>query len=244
MTTLEELDTEFGRITIVQSDEDGSISYYQGDCLQSRMNDEGVSACVYVHIIHSIIRQSKAKHILMIGCAGGTLASMLHDQGYKVTLVDINPHAFRLARQYFDMPSNIECFVQDGVTYLQEAGRQFDAIVIDAFANEVKVPESFSSDSFFKVAKDALNPFGALIMNIVVADDNDDSAECIALNMRLAGLDSVLFDWPGKNERNTIVAAGTVDHIQVKPHILPKFIRNKLEGLTRRLPKKLVMSVG
>ena len=114
MILLEELDTKFGNIKIMRSKRDGSVLYHQEECFHSLANTEGVSICAYVHVMYNIIRQSGAQNILMIGCAGGTLATMLHRIGCNVTVVDINSASFKLARKYFQMPKEIECILGDG----------------------------------------------------------------------------------------------------------------------------------
>src|SRR3954468_18870292 len=117
MILLEEIDTEFGNIKIMRSKRDGTCSYYQEECFHSQINAEGISTCGYVHVMYSIIKQAKARRVLMIGCAGGTLATMLHNAGCEVTVVDINPHAFTLGKRYFKMPEAVKCAVGDGVAF-------------------------------------------------------------------------------------------------------------------------------
>jgi protein-L-isoaspartate O-methyltransferase len=68
----------------------------------------------YVHVMYSIIKQSNAENVLMICGASGMLATMLYRSGCHVTAVDINPHAFTLAKKYFQMPDEVECVVGDG----------------------------------------------------------------------------------------------------------------------------------
>src|SRR3989442_624287 len=98
MILLEELDTEFGNIRITLSKHDGAYTYYQNGCFHSQANSDGISTCAYVHVMYKIIKQSGAQRVLMIGCAGGTLATMLHRLGCQVTVVDINPYAFTIAK--------------------------------------------------------------------------------------------------------------------------------------------------
>lgn len=234
MITLEELDTEFGRITIVRSEAGDVTSYFQDSCLQSRMAEGGVSVLAYAHIMHGILRQIKARRVLIIGCAGGTLATMLHKDGCIVTVVDVNPHAFILARKYFAMPDAVECITWDGFAYLQQAQRRFDAVILDAFDSKVRVPESLMTEACFNAVRNRLVAEGVVLMNVVLADDADGTANIIARNMRSSGLPAMLFDWPGLRERNCVIAGGAVESIHFKAHALPKFIHEKIEGLIQR----------
>jgi spermidine synthase len=238
MILLEELDTEFGNIKIIQSKDDGKLSYHQDVCFHSQINAEGVSTCAYVHVMYSLIRQAEAKKVLMIGCAGGTLATMLHRIGCRVTVVDVNPHAFTLAKKYFQMPSEIECIEDDGWSYLLRTGKCFDAIAVDAFNNYGIVPEQFTNEDFFMVVKEVLKPFGMIAINMLIEHDMDLLADRMALNMEKAGLPAMLFDWPGRTSRNTIVAGGNVQGMRVSPINKPKFVREEMRGVTSRTPNK------
>lgn len=238
MIVLEDIHTKFGHIKIIQSKSNGACTYYQDKCLHSKINAEGVSICGYVHVMYSIIRQSQAKNILMIGCAGGTLATLLHGLGCKVTVVDINPVAFTLAKKYFQMPQEIECVIGDGWPYLLKTRTRYGAIAIDAFNNDGTVPKEFTSEEFFVVVKNVLKPFGVVAMNIVVEHDIDLTADGVALNMESVNIPTTIFDWPGHTNRNTIVVGGTVEQLQISPHRKPAFIRREMQGIVRRTAKK------
>ena len=238
MILLEELDTEFGNIKIMRSRHDGTCSYYQEACFHSQINAEGVSTCGYVHVMYSVIRQALARRVLMIGCAGGTLATMLHHLGCKVTVVDINPHAFTLAKKYFRMPEEVECVVGDGWSYLHKTAQRFDAIAIDAFSSDGFVPEQFTNEDFYRVVREALDPLGVVVVNVMVAHDIDMLADRIALNMQASNMPAVLFDRPGLRDRNVIIAAGAVDHIRIASHRKPVGVRHELRGIIRRNAKR------
>lgn len=214
MILLEEIDTKFGNIKITRSKRDGSVLYHQDECFHSLSNAQGVSACMYINVMHRIISQSIAQDVLMIGCAGGTLATMLHRLGRNVTVVDINPIAFTLAKKYFQMPKEVQCVSGDGFAYLVETTNRYDAIVIDAFMGDGSIPEQFTTENFFKIVKEVLNPFGIVTMNVLQKDDADIFVDEIALNMESANIPSILFDWSRKPNRNIIIAGGTIAKVQ------------------------------
>lgn len=243
MLLMEDLDTEFGNIKIMRSKSDGTCTYYQEACFHSQANAEGVSTCGYVHVMYSIIKQSGARKVLMIGGAGGTLATMLHRLGCQVTVVDINPHAFILAKKYFQMPEEIECIVEDGQDYLLRTGKRFGAIAIDAFNTDATVPEQFITEDFFQIAGEVLTHGGVVVMNAMIAHDLDMLADRIALNMEYAGLPAILFDWQGRNDRNVIIAGGAVEQMQIRAYKKPSFVRREVQGIIRRSPKKHVLKL-
>ena len=111
MITLAKKSTAFGEITILKSLARDSHVYCQGDWWQSEADRNGVSLAAYVHAIYALLAQSQAQQILMIGCGGGTLGTMLAAAARQVTIVDINPESILLAQQYFSLPSHITCHV-------------------------------------------------------------------------------------------------------------------------------------
>src|SRR5262245_5334302 len=107
MITVAERKSRFGAITVLKAQDTGSLIYTQGDCYQSAADAEGTSTIAYIHAIFGLVRQARSRSVLMIGCGGGTLATMLSRIGCTLTVVDIDPHAFLLARRYFRFPAHV-----------------------------------------------------------------------------------------------------------------------------------------
>ncbi len=229
---LQEFRTPDGTITITK-ELDGTRSYRQKDCLHSAINKEGVSTCAYVHALFSILQQVGAMSIVMIGCAGGTLATMLHNARCDVTVVDVNPLSFTIARQYFGMPSAIDCIVQEGSAFMAAATRSYDAVVIDAFNGDGTIPQQFISEDFFRNVKLALRPRGMAVMNIMTLNDFNRHAHHIASHMRAGTLPPMLFDKPGIEHRNTLILGGAPEHIRIPSGREPAFMREKLLRIKR-----------
>jgi protein-L-isoaspartate O-methyltransferase len=180
MILLEDVETPFGNIKIMQCRTDGTFTYYQDRCFHSQATEDGVSTCVYIHVLYEVIRQCAAKRVLLIGCAGGTLATMLSRIGCQVTVVDVNDYSFTIARRYFCMPKEVECITGDGAEYVQKTQREYDAIVIDAFERKANIPDSMTNTSFFESLTRCLSSKGIVLMNIMTAHDKDLTADRIA----------------------------------------------------------------
>ena len=166
-----------GNIRIIKSSS-GIITYYQNGYSQSEANAEGISTCAYVHVLSGIITQSGARRVLIIGCAGGTLATMLHRRGHIVTVVDINPHAFTLAQRYFHMPDAIRCITGDGYTYLQNSPHYYDAIIVDVSpAATARFLRPSRSPVSFCTAHHVLAQNGILLMNVSSCRMDDDAGQ-------------------------------------------------------------------
>jgi len=197
----------------------GRISYWQKDYHQSAADGKGVSTADYIHAMHFFLMQAQAKEVLMIGCGGGTLATMLHRCGVRVTVVDLHRLSFDIARKYFHMPQAVAAHVADGIAWLKANRRRFDAIVLDAFG-ENGMPPAFMRTSFFRLAKARLKPRGGLfLMNVIVADDADRTPDDLVRRMRRHWHGVRLLDTDGWVDRNAVIAAGAVAKLK-KPRVL------------------------
>jgi SAM-dependent methyltransferase len=206
---------------IVQDNRTGKVSYWQKEYHQSAADRRGVSTADYIHAMFFFLRQVKAKNVLMIGCGGGTLATMLHSKGVAVTVVDLHQLSFDIARDYFALPGAVACHVADGITYLKKNPRRHDALVLDAFGAG-GMPAKFKTDAFFKLAKSRLKPGGLFLMNVIVDDDDDPAPDELVRRMRqqwrpTSGIR--LLDTDGWVDRNAVIAAGAVAKLK-KPRVL------------------------
>lgn len=237
MPLLKEFRTRFGAIRVMRAP-DGTMAYYQNGSFHSQSNKDGTSIVAYIHVIHEIIRQSHARNVLVIGCAGGTLATMLRRLHCKVTVVDINFMAFTIARQYFRLPEDVRCIRRDGIAYLRTTKKSYDAVVIDVFGSNNTVPRSFTTEVFFSYVRAALTASGVMLMNVILTDDKDMRGDTIAQNAEHAGFDVTLFDWPGQKDRNVIIAGNMEHRIHIPSGHEPAWIKPDFRGILRRGPRK------
>jgi len=204
---------------IVQDNRTGKISYWQKEYHQSAADARGISTADYIHAMYFFIRQAKCRDVLMIGCGGGTLATMLHKSGIRVTIVDILKLSFDIARDYFRLPREVPRRVADGIAYLKTNRHRHDAIVLDAFG-EGGMPEKFKRAAFFRLAKSRLKSRGGLfLMNVIVDDDDDPTPDMLVKTIRKQWSKVRLLDTDGWVDRNAVVAAGAVTKLK-KPKVL------------------------
>lgn len=220
MILLEVVESEFGTINIVKKRDSGVVTYMQGGCCQSEADSNGVSLASYIHAIFGLLSQANARNILLIGCGGGTLATMLSRNGCKVTIVDVNPMSFGLARQYFDLPPTVECHVRDGKSFLRSDTSVYDAIVLDAFQGD-RIPSHLQSLRFFGLIRDRLAQRGVVLANVHVQHDSDGLPDRIASSMTNVWPQVRLLDSEGFLGRNAIVMAGSVAELQPPCVIIP-----------------------
>ena len=204
---------------ILRDRRNGRVSYWQKEYHQSAADAAGISTADYIHAMHFFLMQAQAKDVLMIGCGGGTLATMLHRCGVGVTVVDLHKLSFDISRKYFAMPATIPCHVADGIAWLKQSRRRFDAIVLDAFG-ETGMPPVFMRPAFFRLAKSRMMKRGGLfLMNVIVADDDDATPDGLVRMMRRQWHGVRLLDTDGWTDRNAVIAAGAVARLK-KPKLL------------------------
>lgn len=217
MIRIADIETQFGEVTILRTKRSGTLIYSQGGSFQSEADSAGVSLAGYIHAIFGLIVQTSARRLLVIGCGGGTLANMLVRTGKQITIVDVNPVAFEVAREYFGLSSSIACETADGLQFLLSTTRQYDAIVLDAFHGSW-IPTHLRSASFFRIAKARMTTRGTLLANVHVNSDFDNTAVRMAEAMADIWSCVRLLDTPGKRSRNTILMAGAVEQLK-KPDL-------------------------
>lgn len=176
--------------------------------------------------------------MLVIGGAGGTLATMLTRRGIRVTLVDINPAAFDIARLYFHMPAAVDCRIGDGAAFLRRNRARYDAIVLDAFSEE-KIPRHFLKTAFFRLVKNRLKRGGIFLINITVLDDEDPVPDGICWALKSVWRKVRLLDSDGYVDRNAIAMAGAVGGLKrpglrMKPKTGARALRKELSQLAFR----------
>jgi predicted membrane-bound spermidine synthase len=208
----------FGEIRIVSNRRTGAISYVQGTWYQSRADRFGVSLMGYIHAIFGVLAGLDARRIAVIGGAGGTLGSMLARIGRHVTIVDVDPYAFAVARAHFRLDPGVTCRVADGRRFLAGTRARFDAIVVDAYFRGT-APAHLCTAEFFALARRRLTRDGANLFNAIAASDRDPHPDRIAESMIAAGLPARVLDTLGETHRNSIIV-GTSARLPRPPRLL------------------------
>jgi spermidine synthase len=224
MTPIAKIASEFGEIVVSRDSASGAVRYDQGQIHQSEADANGVSLVAYIHAIFDLLLQAGCRDVLMLGCGGGTLATMLHGAGVTVTIADIDSWSFRLARQYFGLPADVACHAVDGGALLQSSLQRYDAIVLDAYAGN-QMPAQFATAEFLQLVRDRLaHPAGVFIANIHVRDDNDPAARRYVGQMSAAWSEARFLDTPGRKNRNALVLAGAIATLELPSlRIAPAF---------------------
>jgi spermidine synthase len=235
MIVLERRKAISGEIAVALSLASGAMVYWQGGRCQSEADSSGVSYAPYIHAIYDLVHQMRLREILIIGCGGGTLGTMLAQTGYRVTIVDVDPAAIDIAKTYFSLDKRVLCVVADGCEFLLESVHRYDGIVIDAFDGQ-RIPPHLCTLEFFRLIRRHLNAGGSVLMNVLRENDADRTADEIAEIMQRAGLPVRILDEPEQAERNTILIGGVISNLALPVvRIPPSHLLKALEGELARL---------
>lgn len=210
MDEIEVFETGQGVVSIYRDPATGAVLYGLAGWGQSTADTNGIALASYIHALYGLLSQAGARRVLMIGGAGGTLATLLaRDRGRTVTVVDTDPLAFDLARRYFAMPDSVVRHVGDGAAFLAADAQTYDAIVLDAFIGDV-IPAHLRTPDVFAAMRARLAPGGVVLVNVHLKHDFDDYADTMAKTMKTAWPEVRVLDAMGQCPRNAIVMAGRV----------------------------------
>jgi spermidine synthase len=194
---------QFGAIDIVERLDDGARLYLEEGIYQSQATGDGELPFAYVRLMAGIL--SRATNVLLLGCGGGTLATMMVRDGKGVTVVDRNPISFQIAERFFGMPPGVTCVCADFRDFLRECQFRFDGIGIDISGPGFDAAASFDPATCTLV-RARLSDRGRIAMNVSAASDVDPAPDRIAALLAGNTLRAWIFDHPGRGERNAILA--------------------------------------
>mmetsp|Transcript_125093 Transcript_125093/g.198151 ORF Transcript_125093/g.198151 Transcript_125093/m.198151 type:complete len:368 (-) Transcript_125093:35-1138(-) len=113
--------------------------------------------------------QVEPTRILSIGLGAGSLALALQDlyPNSQHVVVELSNQVVQAAKCFgADSSANLDIVNADGCSYLEEAkNNEFDAVLIDVFDSDDKVPPCFTTEHFFSVVHQKLTLGGVIAMN-------------------------------------------------------------------------------
>ncbi|MBL4655530.1 MAG: fused MFS/spermidine synthase [Bacteroidia bacterium] len=170
----------FGQVKVI--DETQTVMYTSGGSNQVQIrklflngtgqtcalkNQPDYSLWPYVHRINvlSSIKPPGSK-ALIIGFGGGSVASELIKQGFKVDGLDIDGRMFEIARDYFSFDLTVldNQYVDDARHFINITDEKYDIIIIDILNGEIHPFQIFTIECFTKIGK-MLNQDGIVIIN-------------------------------------------------------------------------------
>lgn len=207
-------------VAICQDNKAGQISYLQHGLEQSMADPNGISLADYIHAIFGLVLQAEARDVLLIGCGGGTLATMLRMKRVKVTMLDINETSFAIARQHFGLPASVRCHVADGRAFLEASNHRYDAVVLDAYSRD-SIPRQFQTRTYMALAASRLKRNGFLIANVMADGAKDRKVRRLVRLMQSAWDDVRVLSVRGRAHGNVLVMGGAVGDFRRPTLVMP-----------------------
>lgn len=167
----------------------------------------------YYNILPYFINQNNPKKALIIGLAGGTIATQLNyffkDQ-IEIEGVEIDKKVIEAAKNYFDLDDSIvKIHNQDGRMFLEHSADKFDLIIVDAYQNELHIVWTLTTREFWELVKGRLSDGGLAAINI--NSNSDSSALLNAITNTMAGVfGNVYISRAQENSSNFMITAS--DH--------------------------------
>ena len=179
-----------GEIAVMEDGATGARHYREGGVSQSCVLPGGAAGVEYIKLMAALLEGGT--DALLLGCGGGSLATMLHRAGTRVAVVEVNPISFELARTFFWMPAGIECITADMRAFVKRQARRFDAIGIDVGGPDFRY-ESVLDRAAIAGVRRVLREGGRIAANISCEAPDDPVPGRIAERFKAAGLDVWMF---------------------------------------------------
>ena len=140
------------------------------------MKDKGLTGMYYDTALAAPALADKADSALILGMGTGTYARQLRQYypDMKVTGVEIDQKITDLAVRYFDEPGDVPVSTYDGRAWLAASREKYDVIMVDAY-QDITIPFQMSSDEFFSMVREHINPGGVMVVNMNMVSDGAGS---------------------------------------------------------------------
>jgi hypothetical protein len=135
----------------------------------------------------------------IIGLAAGTLARQASEVYGPIPIdgYEIDPKIIQVGREYFDMNQpNLQAIAEDGRLGLARSTRRYTIIAVDAYRPPY-IPWHLTTQEFFQLAYDRLNPDGVLVINVGRAPEDRRLIEALVGTIQTVFPSVYVMDVPG-----------------------------------------------
>lgn len=238
----------FGNLKVVEIqpyDQDSlpTLAYIQDGIIQSQTTLDGVSVLEFTYMLEKLSQAlaPKANKVLVLGLAAGIIPQNLKRAGMDVSVVEINPDAFKAATRFFHLQAEgISFYWEDARTSVRRCQHEYDVAIIDLFQGD-NTPDYLLTTEFFRDLDNCLRPNGVVIMNSFL-DSLDETPHRRILATVAAVFKQVLnFQTPlvaGTPIKNTYIAATNgmfPSKININGDDLPAMLPDLLNSLQKTL---------
>jgi spermidine synthase len=109
------------------------------------------------------------KDVLLVGLGGASLPKFIQKNfpDVRLDIVEIDPDVVRVCQDWFEFKGtpNTRVIVMDGRMYLKRSPKQYDIVLLDAYAAD-RVPFHLTTLEFIQLVKSRLKPGGLVVSNL------------------------------------------------------------------------------
>ena len=132
------------------------------------------------------VRRDTPRRVAILGFAGGTTARAYerYFPDARIDGVEIDGELFDIGRRYFGVRKRPQLreYAEDARPFLRRTKARYDAIFVDAY-RQPYIPFYLATREFFELARDRLNPGGAVIVNAGHPEGNDDLEKVLSATL-------------------------------------------------------------
>lgn len=166
------------------------LVFNEGGGVQSVYNNDNIltgSYYDYFNLLPYLIESNNKNETLVIGLAGGTVARQLNyffKKDINITGVEIDQKVINISKEYFGIDDSfVKIYNQDGRIFLRNSINKYDIIIVDAYAQELYIPWTLTTQEFWNLVKNNLNKGGIVSINVNSTTNNSDLLNSITNTM-------------------------------------------------------------
>lgn len=144
--------------------------YFQDGLVQNTLDSSNRSQSFFTYGLEGLVHayRPQSGRSLVLGLGAGVVPMSLAKLGKDVTVVEIDPVSFEVAREHFGFdPGRVRAIEADARTYLRRCKDTYDTIVVDLFHGD-GIPEYLITRDFFSDLRNCLRPHGVAVFNTFV----------------------------------------------------------------------------
>lgn len=172
-----EKETPYQYVQVIRQEDDSvALVYNEGGGVQSisRPNHGLLPQDYYdYYLLLPFLHNEEKPKVWILGSAGGTMLSLFNywvRQAFpdlSLTGVEIDPEVIPLGKKFFGLDGTEGQVVNaDARTFLNSRSDKTDLVIVDAYSQQIYIPFHLSTQEFYQIVQEHLNPGGILAMNI------------------------------------------------------------------------------
>lgn len=150
--------------------------HFNGAAIQSEMRLSAPDELMFSYtraMMGFLLFQPAPRHVLMVGLGGGSMLKFCyrHLPDTRITVLELDADVIALRDQFMIPPDDarLQIIHADAALYMESAPQDIDVLLLDGFGAE-GLPSELCSAHFYAICRQALNPRGVLVVNIIDRD--------------------------------------------------------------------------